>query len=375
MLAIMPIAAAVLLASAAPGEPQPAIAVMPTTRDFGVVLEPELVWTWTFRNVGKAPLEVTAPGCDCAKAGFTLPTEPTPPAAAGEVRFAVTLNHRQPGPGERRITVTTNDPQYPRINLAVRWTYTPIAKLSPPDIRIGPVAPGAGGDAYITLLSRDPDIDIIDIASASKLVTIALADDDDPSTDPIYPGRIVLKATLSPEAPTGQTIDTLTLTTRVTRRAGEEPSTEVLTAQIDAQVQSDLELDRRFIRFADTLPGRPVAGDCTITARSQAPFRIVSARLVDPPFDGIELTIKQAQSSPDRDGASTAFTIALEGAAPSSPGLYQGAIELLTDRPLESPIRIPFNLMVKREPALDGNPNRPVPEQPATLRQRTPAAP
>jgi len=370
----MPLLAACLIA-AAPDEPQPAIAVMPITRDFGVVFEPELAWTWTFRNVGKAQLEVTAPGCDCAKAGFTLPTEPTPPTAAGEVRFAVTLNHRQPGPGERRITVTTNDPQYPRINLAVRWNYAPIAKLSPPDIRIGPVAPGAGGEAYITLLSRDPNIELIDIASTSKLVIVVPAADSAPSTDPVYPGRIVLKATLLPEALTGQTIDSLTLTTRVTRRAGQEPSTEVLSAQIDAQVQSDLELSRRFIRFADAFPDRPIAGDCTITSRSNAPFQIVSARLVDTSLNDLELTINDAEPPPDHNGPTTAFTITLKGAAPSSPGLYQGAIEVITDRPLESPLRIPFNLMVQREPALDGSPNRPAPDHPATLRPRAPAAP
>ncbi len=373
MLPLMPLLAACLIA-AAPDEPQPAIAVMPTTRDFGHVFEPELTWTWTFRNLGKAPLEVTAPGCDCARTGFTLPAGATAPAAAGEVRFAATLNHRQPGPGERRVTVTTNDPQYPRINLTVRWTYVPIAKLSPPDIRIGPVAPGAGGEAYITLLSRDPNIELIDIASGSNLITLTPADDKAPSTDPVYPGRIVLKAALSPEARTGQILDSLTIKTRVTPRAGEAPRIEELTAQIDAQIKSDFELDRRFLRFPETTPGKPITAAGVITSRTTSPFRITSARIIDAPFDTISVEVKDAATPPHADGQSTSFGIVLTGTAPNQPGLYQGAVELQTDRPLESPVRIPFNLTVQREPALDGSPNR-TPVNPGLPKPKAPAAP
>lgn len=109
-----------------PARGTPQIELEPTTFDFGEVWERTPVKsTFTVRNVGTAPLTLKVH----ASCGCTTVTKPKSVLAPGETdTFTITYSTRHTGKARKRVTLITNDPQHPRVNIEVRGEVKPLFK-------------------------------------------------------------------------------------------------------------------------------------------------------------------------------------------------------------------------------------------------------
>jgi len=86
----------------------PAFEFTETTHDFGTITEGEVVeHTFTFKNVGEAPLVIqnTSASCGCTTPNYSR--EPVAPGETGEVQVKFNSQSR-PGVQNKTITITAN---------------------------------------------------------------------------------------------------------------------------------------------------------------------------------------------------------------------------------------------------------------------------
>jgi hypothetical protein len=128
--AILTLCAALLVAASvlAAGKPK-AVAVEPI-KDAGTVAKGEkIVHDFAIRNDGDAPLEITNvhPACGCTVAEFDKTIAPGQTGKVHAVVDTVTFN----GPIAKGVTVFTNDPDTPQLELTVRAKVEPYVSVKP----------------------------------------------------------------------------------------------------------------------------------------------------------------------------------------------------------------------------------------------------
>lgn len=133
MTAILALCAVLGLAAALPaqvaGQHPKAVAVEPV-KDLGTVPKGDKVaYDFLIRNEGKAPLEITnvQPACGCTVAEFDKTIAPGQTGKVHAVVDTTTFN----GPISKGVTVYTNDPQNPQIELTVRAKVEPYINVKP----------------------------------------------------------------------------------------------------------------------------------------------------------------------------------------------------------------------------------------------------
>jgi len=113
----------------APGIPR--IQFDQTTYDFGKTSEVSSVsGVFKFKNIGDGILKMEAPkpSCGCTVAG--VKPDSLPPGTRGEIPFTLNLGFYR-GTLEKHISVRSNDPQTPVVNLTIKVDYTPLYELAP----------------------------------------------------------------------------------------------------------------------------------------------------------------------------------------------------------------------------------------------------
>ncbi|HUP42227.1 MAG TPA: DUF1573 domain-containing protein [Thermoanaerobaculia bacterium] len=131
LAAALPILAAIHPTSTAhAAEGGPAAVVAEPVIDAGLVPVGEQVEAeFTIRNTGDAPLEITQvrPACGCTVAEYD---EVIAPGGSGTVR-AVVDTKSEVGANAKAITVYTNDPRNPRLQLTIKSDVRPFLTLDP----------------------------------------------------------------------------------------------------------------------------------------------------------------------------------------------------------------------------------------------------
>lgn len=119
----------------------PKIQFEKTIYDFGKVAQVDSVsGTFKFKNVGDGILKVEPPkpSCGCTIAG--LKPDTLKPGESGELAFTLNLG-RAKTLMEKRISVTSNDPQTRDVSLTIKADYTPLYDINPmtlaPNLALG----------------------------------------------------------------------------------------------------------------------------------------------------------------------------------------------------------------------------------------------
>src|SRR6516162_7638163 len=113
-------------AGAEPAPTGPAIRFDETTHDFGTIrADAKQSFSWSYRNVGSAPLEIrgTAPSCGCTVS--TPPDASVPPGGTGALAI-VYDPAGQSGGVHKTIAVMSNDPEHPRTILSIKAQVIPL---------------------------------------------------------------------------------------------------------------------------------------------------------------------------------------------------------------------------------------------------------
>jgi hypothetical protein len=125
-----------MISGIARGEGTPKLQFDQTVYDFGKTSQVERVTgTFTFKNVGDGVLKINKPttSCGCTVAG--VKPDVLEPGEKGELTFILNLGTAK-ATLQKSITVTSNDPQTPSIQLTIKAEYTPLYEVTPTMVRI-----------------------------------------------------------------------------------------------------------------------------------------------------------------------------------------------------------------------------------------------
>lgn len=117
--------------STQPAEGAPRMELSPPGLEFGQVWQGALVKRdYTIKNTGNAPMTIAVK----SNCGCTVATKPKTPLPAGETTtFTITYDTSRPGPVHKVVTITTNDPARPPVNIDVKGEVKPLYAATPAD--------------------------------------------------------------------------------------------------------------------------------------------------------------------------------------------------------------------------------------------------
>jgi hypothetical protein len=211
-LCAVPALAATLLAQAAA---QPKAVPVEPIKDVGTIAKGEkIVHDFVLKNEGNAPLEVTGvrPACGCTVAEFD---KTIAPGQTGKVHAVVDTTTFS-GPIAKGVTVTTNDPENPQIELTVRAKVEPYINVKPGYARYMTVqGEGKQGNIVQTLWAPDgTPFDIVKVDSPLPSLKVAFREAAEGERQADAKGKQWrVEMLLANDAPVGPIADYVTVTT------------------------------------------------------------------------------------------------------------------------------------------------------------------
>ncbi|MGE5234028.1 MAG: DUF1573 domain-containing protein [Acidobacteriota bacterium] len=200
--AVTPAASATPAAS--PAKPQPKAVLVDPVHDFGI--QPagdKLVWEFTVRNDGQAPLLISdvRPSCACTVASFD---KTIAPGATGRVRVELDTQGMS-GSMSKQLVVMTNDPTNPSLTLTLQATLRPHFAASPDYLRFIAVEQDAAQTQSSTIASPDfADLQLGRIDSPYPFLKVTSREARADERIIGLPGRQWrIEATLNPDGPVG----------------------------------------------------------------------------------------------------------------------------------------------------------------------------
>lgn len=327
----------------------PKLTLEKTFIDFGTVYKDDPVTSpIKYTNEGKSVLTNIEfrPSCGCTVVqGYKTVLNPGETADVN-----ITFNPKgHPGKNAKSVTVSSSDPLAPQQVIRFECDYVPLVQLSPPVVQFGTVVAGNEGKALLTITSRDKNFKITKIDTGNALITAQTTDDDLKSEDPNYPGRQVYEFVLKKDAPTGSLSSTATLTIEASPEPNDpnvKPQEITMTASVIAHVLGDMVIEPRFIRVAQAFPGQKFSEKVLVTSASGKDFNITGATVVESTLPGVSV-----RTEPVNTGGLKGHYLILEGTGNDTLGMFRGYVEVKSDLPNESAIRVQFNGFIREKPA------------------------
>ena len=187
------------------GQPAPRIDFDKTILDFGEVPNAgRFDYSFAIKNTGNAILHIKGalPSCTCRKPELANNIVPSGGSVAvtGNVRVG-----KEPGPGSAKVTITSDDPEKPRVDITLKWTVgPPLVELRPKSVIITDIVPGSSDNVLVKLSFRkDASIEPNDIGIVSHPDWIDCT---------LQPDGKTLKITVSPTWPSGKRSGRVVLT-------------------------------------------------------------------------------------------------------------------------------------------------------------------
>jgi hypothetical protein len=133
----------------------PKIQFNKTVYDFGTTsLVDSVTGTFTFQNTGQGELKVGKPQPSCGCTVASVKPEVLKPGESGELVFKVNVGSAH-GAIEKHITVPSNDPQNAKISLSVKANIKQILEVTPSQVSLGAIRPGATTNVTVTVHRTD----------------------------------------------------------------------------------------------------------------------------------------------------------------------------------------------------------------------------
>jgi hypothetical protein len=313
-----------LLAPAAEAEavgPRPVIEVRETHQDGGVVEEGTVVpFRFEVANRGQADLELTQvkSSCGCAVTKWDRVIRP---GAQGSIEVKMDTVYFR-GPVNKHLTVFSNDPDRPQVELTIGAHLLPLVKISPGPAALLTVEDHPVTQEFTLERSGGQPMEIVQVIPNAAYVKAG--------TTPLPgPGRHKLTITAGPEAPLGRSTVTVVVWTDL-------PKGGMLTFFVT--------VDRGIAAFPPTVffgivpheMETPRQAAVTIL-RNSIPFHVKSVVVSDPHLSSKLETV--------RDGAEYRVTVTYTGGW--DPGRSVRTLTVTTDDPKQPVIEIPIHAVVR----------------------------
>jgi hypothetical protein len=299
--------------------------------DFGKIVDVEQAEAvFKFTNKGNEVLKIVDKKATCGCTVPDLAKSEYQPGESGEIK--VTYNPRgKHGSQTQTVTITTNDPIEPKVQLTIGAQVQPLVSIEPAVVQFGQVNKHAPKTIKVVVTGRTPDFKVTDatLSDSAKMSVKVLA--SEPIDVDGTPGaRTTLELTLPETHPVGRIAQTGTIRTNESRR-------EVMNFTVMGEVLGDLGANPARIAFGNIKPASEFRGELKLVNRVGKPFKILSAK-ADAPIDQ-PLTVK---ITPDSQSGATEYTVEVSGVAPAKTMLLRGELVITTDVADETEVRLPF---------------------------------
>lgn len=302
--------------AAAAGAPK--IEVAEPAYNFGTALSgPPISHVFMIKNVGNGPLEIrnvaSSCGCTAAKPSKTI-------LAPGEVStIAASVDtHFERGHSLSVITLATNDPANPSLQLKIEGVIKPQVEAQPMDVDFGSVHHGSAAvrDVVISDMIGGTAFALKSVGNDSPYIKVTESARSDGK-----PGAL-LRVALSPSMPPGPISDTLRI----------ETSRAPLRVAILGVVTGDLIVKPNQVSFG-ILPHHQ--GAVRIVRLTNQGSRTINVL-------GVESTSNSvfAKVAPVTPGKEYKLTVALRPNTPD--GQIRGALTIRTDDPQQTTLTVPY---------------------------------
>jgi hypothetical protein len=325
------LAASVLAAPAlAASKPMPLATVTPqlvlsqTSQDGGTVEEgAPLKYRFTLENRGDAALTITdvKPSCGCTATHFD---REIPPGKRGVIEAELKTRGFR-GLVRKHLTVLSNDPTQPKLELTLAATITPLVAIDPAPIALLSVGAKPVSQVFTLQRSGNRAMKLLEVLPSHTAVTA--------TAKPLAGvGRYQVTVTASPQVPLGRTPIPVRVRT-------DDPTVGDLTLHVIVDRGIVAMPPMLFISVpaggATTPPALPVT-----LVRQGAPFRVKQVAADDPKLVTKVQTVRDGQE----------YTVTVMAPAGWTTGQGQKQITVRTDDPTQPEVTIPVMAVIQREP-------------------------
>ncbi|HYE62233.1 MAG TPA: DUF1573 domain-containing protein [Phycisphaerales bacterium] len=311
----------------------PKISFDKNSHDFGVITDENKVTTvFKFTNTGKTTLKIGTVSGSCGCTVPALADKEYEPGEGGEI--SVTYDpHNRRGKQQTMVTVQSNDPATPSVQLAVHSDIRPMMYLDPAAATFYNAPKGKEQKSTIKIYSRKGELAPTQ-ATASNPNVKAEIKTDQIKEEMVGDEKlfvIPMEVTLLPTAEVGNIVGQVTVRTSDPAR--------FLNLGVSGEVVGDFNVMPRIVQMFNVPPGSPVNSSVRVTSRAGKPFKIVSAEeaaLGTKIFN--EITFAEVPGSNPQT-----WTITLAGTAPSVQSGFRGDIVVNVEGAEEKSFKIPYN--------------------------------
>lgn len=300
------------------GAAAPAAQAVDPVYNFGSTLGgPPIKHVFTIRNTGQAPLEiknvVTSCGCTAAKPSKTV----LAPGEIATIAASVDTSYEH-GHSLSVVTVATNDPRNPALQLKLEGVIKPQVTAQPEDLDFGKVHHGtaAARDVELSDMVGGGGFALKSVKNSSPYVKVTSAARTDGK-----PGAL-LHVALSPAMPPGPISDTIEI----------ETSRAPLRVAVLGVVTGDLTVEPAQVSFGIVPHHQGAVRIIRLANASQRAIKVL----------GVESTNHsvEARVDPVTPGKEYKVTLALRPNTPD--GQIRGALTIKTDDPQQATLSVPY---------------------------------
>jgi len=297
------------------------IEITETNKDAGAVEQGTPVrYRFELRNRGQADLEIrhVKPSCGCSVAKWDRVVKP---GATSVIEAEMNTEHFR-GQVSKHLTVITNDPEHPEVELTISARVDPVVWIKP-----GSAAEVSVEDRPVTrtfLLERNGGrpMKILQVTPGSPFVTAA-------ATPLSGDGRFEVRVTSTPQAPFGRS------TVPVTVRTDQENASRItLLMTVDKGIVAEPP-----IVFYGLVPNEiknPVQAAITLSRRS-SPFRVTSVSVDDSKLSARLETVREGSE----------YRIVVTYAGGWNTGLMKSMLKVATDDKAQPLLEVPVQAVVQ----------------------------
>lgn len=309
-----------------------------TDHDFGPIFDHEKQTTkFSFTNPGpgKLVIKMVKPTCGCTTPKLSKTEYEVGESGTIEVTFDP---HNRNGQQAQSVTVETNHPTNPTMQLNIRAMVKPVVVVDPAIVQLGEINRGQAKSATFNVLGRTPDFKV-------QLVTFSNPDLFDvkigETKDVEYGGEKLrgseVTVTLKDNARVGNVAQTATIRTN-------EPRAQIRSTQIMGSVVGDVTPEPKWLSIGQIEAGKEFVREFKVASRSGKAFKIES---VETRWSGAAAREPKYEISPVDPKNPTAYTVRMLGVAPNGNTNLRGDIMLKTNVAGEELVRLPFNALTR----------------------------
>lgn len=311
----------------------PKITFDKNSHEFGVITDDNKVTTtFKFTNTGKTTLKIGTVSGSCGCTVPALAKKDYEPGESGEI--SVTYDpHNRRGKQQTMVTVQSNDPATPSVQLQVHSDIRPMMYLDPAAATFYNAPKGKEQKTTVKIYSRKPELTPMQATASNPAIKVDVKSGETKEEMVGEEKMFVtpMDITLLPTAEVGNVVGQVTVRTSEAAR--------LLSLSVSGEVVGDFNVMPRIVQLFNVPPSSPVNSSVRVMSRSGKPFKIVSAEEVPlgtKIFNNITFA-EVAGSNPPT------WTLTLAGTAPAVQSGFRGDIVVNVEGAEEKQFKIPYN--------------------------------